>query len=156
MTTIYRKHIKDRPFTCIENDTIKDPDLSWKATGLLVYLLSLPADWSVNNSDLQQRKIDGVGAVKSAMKELQRAGYVIREKERSDDGTITRHIVNVFEEPTSISQFSTSGFSTSGESTTTKERPLENNETTKGGSSRLVERPNGEWVELENPESEDL
>lgn len=84
-------------YTVIDNDAVRNTDLSWRATGLLVYLLSLPDDWSVNVTDLSRRKVDGKTATRSTMQELEDAGYLTVEVEF--DGTLRRHIWIVSEEP---------------------------------------------------------
>ncbi len=62
-------------FTLIHNEPVQDPGLSWKAKGLLVYLMSLPDDWKVSITDLCNRSTDGRSATTAAMDELIQAGY---------------------------------------------------------------------------------
>jgi hypothetical protein len=76
-----------RNYTVIENRTLQDPRLSFKATGVLAYLLSLPDDWRVSRDDLANRKADGVASVRTAMSELEAAGYLTRHRERLANGT---------------------------------------------------------------------
>lgn len=85
--SILRKEVHDRNFTIIENSTIRDPRLSFKATGILCYLLSKPDGWQVNNRELAQNKKDGREAVMSGLRELEELGYLERFKERQADGT---------------------------------------------------------------------
>ena len=87
-------------YTVIDNEAVRNTDLSWRATGLLVYLLSLPDDWSVNVTDLSRRKTDGKTATRSTMQELEDAGYLTIEIEF--DGTLRRHIWIVSEEPQQV------------------------------------------------------
>lgn len=63
-----------------------DADLSWKAVGLLSYLLSRPDNWSFNRSDIIRRHSDGRRAVQSGLQELEDAGYLEREQLRSEGG----------------------------------------------------------------------
>lgn len=92
-----RKITHERDFTIIGNATIRDGDLSFKATGLLTYLLSLPDDWEIRERELTTRKTDGRASVRSAMAELIEAGYVERRTEVRD-GT-PRCVTYVFETP---------------------------------------------------------
>ncbi len=84
-------------YTVIDNEAVRDTNLSWRATGLLVYLLSLPDDWSVNVTDLSRRKVDGKTATRSTMKELEDAGYLTIRSEY--EGTLRRYVWTVYEDP---------------------------------------------------------
>lgn len=75
---------KNTNYTVISNVFLKDVELSLKAKGLLAYLLSLPNDWSVYASELTNRHKDGITSIYSAIKELETAKYVIRERIREN------------------------------------------------------------------------
>jgi hypothetical protein len=85
MSTIRRAPRRTK-YAVIDNDTIRDERLTWKARGLLVYLLSLPDDWTVQQSDLVARAPDGRTVVRAALRELEQAGYLWREKRRGAHG----------------------------------------------------------------------
>jgi hypothetical protein len=72
----------------IDNRALQDERLSWKATGLLAYLLSLPDDWKIKSADLVKRKTEGRDAVRSAMRELEAAGYMRREVGNGEGGRL--------------------------------------------------------------------
>lgn len=88
--------VKDRshPYTIINNTVFDDARLSWKAKGLMGYLLSKPDDWRVCVADLVARGDDGVKAVHSGLRELVAAGYVdvraggarVRGRDAADGG----------------------------------------------------------------------
>lgn len=78
--------VKTDQYTVIENATLRDPDLSFRATGLLAFLLSLPSNWSTNITHLSDSKREGRDAVKAALSELMEAGYVKKFQEHGDDG----------------------------------------------------------------------
>lgn len=73
-------------WTVVDNEAIRDSRLSWKARGLLVYFVSLPDDWSVNIRHIASVGIDGVEAVSSGMKELEKYGYLKRTKKQDGKG----------------------------------------------------------------------
>ena len=85
-------------FTIISNDVINDQRLSFKARGLLIYLLSKPDAWRTTTAHLASVSPNGIDAVKTGMKELQQVGYIRRVKERHHDGTISTHTI-VFDRP---------------------------------------------------------
>lgn len=84
IVVLRRRH--RRHFTTLDNDLIRDSRLSWKATGLLVYLLSLSDTYKLHISRLSAQKLDGREATMSAIRELQRAGYVTIEQSRGAEG----------------------------------------------------------------------
>lgn len=76
------RHAHDREFTVLPNATIRDPELSFRATGLLAYMVSLPNGAKVDSLSLSQRKKEGRDAVRTAFTELVRQGYARRYTEQ--------------------------------------------------------------------------
>lgn len=72
-------------YTVIPNEIIKAKDLSWKAKGLMCYLLSLSEEWTVHKSDLVNRSTDGYDSMLSGWNELESLGYIqtIRLKDQN-------------------------------------------------------------------------
>lgn len=77
---------RENPYAQIDKRPLCDPRLSYKATGVLCYLLSKPCDWEVRLEELAGAKTDGLDAVRTAMQELRQHGYAKLETVR-DDGT---------------------------------------------------------------------
>ena len=77
MSTI--RTIKSKDFSVICNTFLKDERLSWKAKGILAYLLSKPDDWQIKVVDLIKRSKDGREKVYAGIKELLNAGYLQRQ-----------------------------------------------------------------------------
>jgi len=92
---IIKRHLTAN-YTVIDNAVLQDEGLSWKATGLLAYLLSLPTDWSVNLTDLTRRKTDGRTATENAFAELRTAGYIEVRAERQPNGRVAS-VCHVFD-----------------------------------------------------------
>lgn len=83
------------PFTTLPNDTIRDKRLGLKARGLLVTLLSMPDGWQTNSDRLARTLPDGRDSIRSALRELEDAGYVVRTRRRQPDGTfITETVIH--------------------------------------------------------------
>ena len=79
--TIRVQHSKD--YTVIANAAIRDTRLSFKARGLHHLLLSYPDGWEINTEHLSdQSESDGKTSVCSALKELEKFGYLTREQAR--------------------------------------------------------------------------
>lgn len=95
---IVRVHKRDESYTILDPYFLSDERLSWKAKGLLGYLLSKPSNWRVYISDLVKRSKDGRDAVYSALRELEAAGYIDRKQTR-ENGVITGYETVVYERP---------------------------------------------------------
>lgn len=64
-------------FTVIPNEILQTPKLSWKAKGLLAYLISLPASWVCHLKELPSHATDGRVSTVGAFKELQDYGLIL-------------------------------------------------------------------------------
>ena len=83
---IIRKKQKDR-FSIVDNKVIEDKRLSFKARGLLIYMLSKPDDWKFYTEELAKRSDkDGISAIKSALNEIESTGYLTRKQEHKKNG----------------------------------------------------------------------
>lgn len=71
---IKSKHFKN--YTVVDNAILRDKNLSLKAKGLFCILSSLPSNWNVIQSQLEQFSNDGMSATTSAFKELIEYGIV--------------------------------------------------------------------------------
>jgi len=87
-TIIRVKHNRDNPYVMINKKFLEDQNLSWKAKGLLAYLLSRPDDWVIMIGDLIDRSKDGRDAVYAGLRELERQGYIVRRPIRNEKGVI--------------------------------------------------------------------
>lgn len=76
---IVRSKRRDR-FVVIGNETIRDRRLSYKARGILAYLLSLPDNWSISSQYLSTVAPDGRDAVRTGLQELEATGYLVRTR----------------------------------------------------------------------------
>lgn len=83
-----RKEHKEN-YTCISNDVFRS-DLSLKARGMLCTMLSLPDDWEFSENGLQEILADGQTSIRSAIKELEGAGFLSRTRERDESGRMRR------------------------------------------------------------------
>jgi len=98
--TIFRvKKSKDNPFVMMDKRPIENDSLSWKAKGLLSYLLSRPDDWTIRIGDLVKRSTDGDYSTRGAIKELMEAGHLIRKQGRTDGAKFDTVTYDVYEEP---------------------------------------------------------
>ena len=95
--TIFRKaKSPEHPYVMISKSVITDINLSLKAKGLMCFLLGLPDDWSINLTDIAKRNSDGITTIRNITNELIRAGYIQRERKRTNQGKFekTTYIVH--------------------------------------------------------------
>lgn len=83
--TVFRvQKDKENPYVMLNKEFLDNDKLSWKAKGLLTYLLSKPDDWRIIISDLIKKSTDGRDCVYSIIKELIKEGYIIRKSNREN------------------------------------------------------------------------
>lgn len=72
----------ENPYYMADKRIVEDRRLSWKAKGIINYLLSRPDTWIVRVGDLINQGTDGETAVRAGLQELIDAGYIVRRVER--------------------------------------------------------------------------
>ena len=77
-TTKYYRVVKNENYSVISNGFIRRKDLSWKAKGILTYILTLPDDWKINLNEITTHATDGEKSFRSGWKELETTGYIKR------------------------------------------------------------------------------
>lgn len=107
-------------FTILSNAVLNDDRLSFRARGILIWLLSKPEDWRTRSDAIaEQSPREGREAVRTAMRELVELGYLVRERVQNERGQWST-IQTVYEEPVTdlepAPRKSTSGDADSGES----------------------------------------
>lgn len=90
---------RDDPFARVPKSMLDDSSLSWKAKGLLSYLLGKPAGWKLLVSDLVNRGCDGKAAVRSGLNELRAAGYAEYVEGRSSEGKFAPAVWKISDSP---------------------------------------------------------
>ena len=89
-------------FTIVNNEILRDKNLSLKAKGLLCFMLHLPSDWKFNEKGLCTVTGEGLTSIKSGLKELEKAKYLYRVKARADKGSFSSMMYYLFDEPTDM------------------------------------------------------
>ena len=90
---------KTRDYTVMSNHHLKNKNLTLKAKGLMSLLLSLPDDWVHTLAGLAQISVEGVDAIRMAVHELEREGYVVRNRIRNEKGHLGEMEYVVYENP---------------------------------------------------------
>lgn len=97
--------VQKRPssFVMLDKSFLEDTRLSYKAKGILAYLLSKPNNWKMIVGNLMNYSTDGKASVYAGLKELKECGYYEKIPIRNEQGTrITRWESTVYEIPLSL------------------------------------------------------
>ena len=89
---------QEKDYTVVNNHILRDNTLSWRARGLFVYILSKPTTWKVYTKDLINQATEGRDAMRKAMAELIKAGY-IEKHQINQNGTFGNVIYKVYQIP---------------------------------------------------------
>ena len=79
---------KNQNYTVMSNHHLRNTDLSLKSKGLLSQMLSLPEEWDYTLKGLSKINREGIDAIREAIRELERAGYVTRTRVRNEKGQL--------------------------------------------------------------------
>ena len=90
---------KNKGYTVMSNHHLRNHTLSLKAKGLLSQMLSLPEDWDYTLQGLAQINKESIDAIREAVRELERAGYIKRSRERDARGCLRGTIYTIYEQP---------------------------------------------------------
>ena len=83
----------------MSNHHLRNHTLSLKAKGLLSQMLSLPEDWDYTLQGLAQINKESIDAIREAVRELERAGYIKRSRERDERGCLRGTVYTIYEQP---------------------------------------------------------
>ena len=90
---------KNKGYTVMSNHHLRNHTLSLKAKGLLSQMLSLPDDWDYTLQGLAQINKESIDAIREAVRELERAGYIKRSRERDERGCLRGTVYTIYEQP---------------------------------------------------------
>lgn len=76
-------------YTQISNSILNDDDLSLKAKGLLVYLISKDDNWNFSAKGIKSQNNEGLSSINSGLKELEKFNYLLRNKIKDENGKFT-------------------------------------------------------------------
>ena len=90
---------RNKGYTVMSNHHLRNKELSLKAKGLLSQMLSLPEDWDYTLKGLSLINREKIDAIREAIKELERAGYIVRSRERDEKGRLREADYVIYEQP---------------------------------------------------------
>ena len=86
-------------YTVMSNHHLRNKELTLKAKGLLSQMLSLPEDWDYTLKGLSFINREQIDAILEAVRELERAGYIVRSRERDGKGRLRGADYVIYEQP---------------------------------------------------------
>ena len=99
---------KTNDFTIMSNHHLRNKTLSLKAKGLLSQMLSLPDDWDYTLKGLSLINRESIDAIRTAIWELEKAGYITRRQGRDEKGKMTAIEYTIYETPQPVLENPTS------------------------------------------------
>ena len=90
---------KNSGYTVMSNHHLRNQELSLKAKGLLSQMLSLPDNWDYTLKGLSLINREKIDAIREAIRELERAGYIVRSRERDEKGRLRGADYVIYELP---------------------------------------------------------
>lgn len=86
-------------YTVMSNHHLRNKELSLKAKGLLSQMLSLPENWDYTLKGLSHINREKIDAIREAIRELEKAGYIVRTRERDEKGRLRGADYVIYEQP---------------------------------------------------------
>lgn len=120
---------KNKNYTVMSNHHLRNKELSLKAKGLLSQMLSLPENWDYTLAGLSHINKESIDAIRTAVWELEKAGYIKRQQGRDEKGKMTAIEYIIYEQPQ-------------------LENPILENPTT---DKPILENPTSDEPKMENP-----
>lgn len=94
LMAIIRSARPDSGFYILQNAVAEDERLSFRARGVLIALLVKPDDWRCTTEELEKQGTEGREAIRTALRELEAAGYL--ERVRSQDSETGKWSTDVY------------------------------------------------------------
>jgi hypothetical protein len=95
---IIRSNRPTNHFTIVDNAIVNNHNLTYRARGILIYLLSKPDGWYTSAQRLSSMHTEGRDAINTCLKELQEHGYMQLVRRQDDLGHWESHWL-VFDSP---------------------------------------------------------
>ena len=89
---------KNKNYTTMSNYHLRDKKLSYKAKGLLSFMLSLPNTWDYSMNGLVSVSKENIGSIRTILHELEENRYLIRSRYQNNKGQF-QYEYSIYEHP---------------------------------------------------------
>lgn len=144
---------RTRDYTVMSNCHLRDKRLSLKAKGLLSQMLSLPEDWDYTLTGLSSINRESKDAIRSAVNELEQAGYIRRHQTTDARGKFSGNEYIIYERPVRTEKESMEG-NKAGQDALRRPLPEEALPPNALQENPLSQNPSSENPSSENPTTE--
>ena len=90
---------RNKGYTVMSNHHLRNRGLTLKAKGLLSQMLSLPDNWDYTLAGLSRINRESIDAIRTAVWELEKAGYITRRQGRDEKGKMAAIEYTIYEQP---------------------------------------------------------
>ena len=140
---------KTNDYAVIAKHHLKNRAISYKAKGLMTFMLCVPDDWDYSMAGLAVLASDGIDGVRSGVKELEKHGYLTRRRIRDAGGKlgdIEYTIHEIPQPPRNIESNNLPAEASSNHDTPISENPIL--------ASPILEKPILDFPTLDKPTQE--
>ena len=104
---------KNNNYTVMSNVHLRDRNLSYKAKGLLSFMLSLPDDWDYSMKGLERISKENIKAIRSILQELEKNKYLLRTRKQGKHGRFY-YDYSIYETPYNLLPYYQKGYADKG------------------------------------------
>lgn len=107
------KITKNNNYTVMSNYHLRDKNLSYKAKGLLSFMLSLPDNWDYSMRGLEKISKENIKAIRTILQELEKNKYLVRTRKQGEYGRFY-YDYSIYETPYNLSPYYQKGDTDNG------------------------------------------
>lgn len=109
------KITKNNNYTVMSNYHLRDKNLSYKAKGLLSFMLSLPDNWDYSMRGLEKISKENIKAIRTILQELEKNKYLVRTRKQGEHGRFY-YDYSIYETPYDLVPYYQKGYADNGHS----------------------------------------
>ena len=109
------KITKNNNYTVMSNFHLRDKKLSYKAKGLLSFMLSLPENWDYSMRGLEKISKENIKAIRTILQELEKNKYLVRTRKQGEHGRFY-YDYSIYETPYDLVPYYQKGYTDNGHS----------------------------------------
>ena len=105
---------KNKNYTVMSNYHLQDKNLTYKAKGLLSFMLSLPEDWDYSMAGLVKISKENIKSIRTGLQEIEDNKYLVRTRNQKENGQFY-YDYSIYEIPFDIDPYYQKGYAVKGQ-----------------------------------------